>query len=132
MNEKRKLKVLLADDEPHIRTLMKATFESMGCEVTGEAGNGQEAMDMFRQNNPDIFVLDINMPVMDGKQVLKEIKSEFPDSFIVMLTSMSTMGLIQECLDAGASNYIRKDNAIQDIKKLIKESWKDFLEDKKQ
>ena len=124
MENKPKVTVLLVDDEPYIRKLMKATFESLGCKVTGEAENGQEGVDMFRQNNPDLCVLDIHMPVKDGIKALKEIKSEFPDAFVVMLATMSTIGLVRECLDAGAANFIRKDNAIQDIIKLIKQSWK--------
>lgn len=126
MSEKKKIKVLLADDEGHIRTLMKTVFASMGAETVAEASNGKEAVELYRKHKPHITVLDINMPVMDGKEALSVILSEFPDAFVIMLTSLSSMDVVKQCLDAGAANYLRKDTPISEIKKSIKESWVDF------
>ncbi|MDH5543432.1 MAG: response regulator transcription factor [Nitrospinota bacterium] len=123
MNEKKKVRVILAEDEFHIRELMKRVFLSMNTEVVAEAGNGSEAVNLYRQHKPDILLLDINMPQVDGRAALKQVMKEFPKAFVVMLTAVSSMNVVQECLDAGASCYIRKDTSLDEIKASIKESW---------
>ncbi len=124
MPEKRKIRVGLADDEIHIRMLMKKVFTSMGCEIVGEAKNGEEAVELYRREKPDIMLLDINMPVKTGDEALRDIVSEFPDAFVIMLTSQADVESVQKCLDAGAANYIRKDTPIAELKEIIKETWK--------
>ena len=73
MAEKKKIRVALADDEMHIRMLMKKVFSSMGCEIAGEAKNGAEAVELYRREKPNIMLMDINMPVKTGDEALKEI-----------------------------------------------------------
>ena len=124
MLEKRKIRVGLADDEIHIRMLMKKVFTSMGCEIAGEAKNGTEAVELYRREKPDIMLLDINMPIKTGDEALRDIVSEFPDAFVIMLTSQADVESVQKCLDAGAANYIRKDTPIAELKEIIKETWK--------
>lgn len=122
----KKIQVLLADDELHIRMLMKKVMESMNLEVVAEAKNGQEAVQLYRQHKPHIVFMDINMPIMDGKEALKAIKKEFPDSFVIMLTSLSAMDVVKDCLEAGAANYIRKDTPLNELKLYVKESWNEY------
>ncbi|HTL27045.1 MAG TPA: response regulator, partial [Burkholderiales bacterium] len=74
MSEKRKVRVLLADDESHVRLFVKTVVSSMGCQVVGEATNGKEALELFDQTSPDLVLLDINMPVMDGIAALKALR----------------------------------------------------------
>ena len=124
MPEKRKIRIGLADDEIHIRMLMKKVFTSMGCEIAGEAKNGTEAVELYRREKPDIMLLDINMPIKTGDEALRDIVSEFPDAFVIMLTSLADVESVQKCLDAGAANYIRKDTPIAELKEIIKETWK--------
>ena len=124
MPEKRKIRIGLADDEIHIRMLMKKVFTSMGCEIAGEAKNGTEAVELYRREKPDIMPLDINMPIKTGDEALRDIVSEFPDAFVIMLTSLADVESVQKCLDAGAANYIRKDTPIAELKEIIKETWK--------
>ena len=126
MPNPKKIKILLADDEPHIRVLMRTVMESMNAEVVAEAANGEEAVAIYREKKPDMVFLDITMPIMDGKTALKKILAEFPDACVIMLTSMSAMTTVKECLDAGAANYIRKDTPINELKRYIKESWTAF------
>jgi len=121
--ENRKPRVVLVDDETHIRMLMRTVMSTMGCEVIGEAANGQEAVDVFRKEKPDLLLLDINMPVKTGEEALKEILAEFPDAFVIMLTSLADIESVQNCLNLGATNYIRKDTPLREIKKIIKETW---------
>ncbi len=122
-NMKKKPKVVLADDEAHIRALMKAVMTSMNCEIIGEARNGQEASDLFSSRKPDIMLLDINMPVKTGEEALAEIIRGFPDAFVIMLSSVADMKSVSHCLDLGAANYIRKDTPVDGMKRIIKETW---------
>ncbi|HCY84552.1 MAG TPA: hypothetical protein DHV36_05390 [Desulfobacteraceae bacterium] len=124
---KQKIKVLLVDDERHIRMLMNKVMTSMNLEVVAEAANGHEAVEMYRTHKPHMVFLDINMPGMDGQEALKQIKSEYPDAFIIMLTSLSAMDIVTECLDLGAANYIRKDTPLNELKGYVKESWDDYI-----
>lgn len=121
-----KIKVLLADDELHIRVLIKKVLESMNLEIVAEAKNGEEAVQLYKKHRPHIVFLDINMPVMDGTEALKAIKKEFPNAFIIMLTSLSAMDVVKDCLEAGAANYIRKDTPLNELKLYVKESWDEY------
>lgn len=121
-----KIKVLLADDELHIRVLIKKVLESMNLEIVAEARNGEEAVQLYKKHRPHMVFMDINMPVMDGKEALKAIKKEFPDAFIIMLTSLSAMDVVKDCLEAGAANYIRKDTPLNELKLYVKESWDEY------
>ncbi len=123
MTNPQKPRILLADDEIHLRMLMKKVMTSMNCEIVGEAKNGMEAIELYKKEKPDLLLLDINMPVKTGEEALKEIVKEFPDAFIIMLTSLADMESVENCLNLGASNYIRKDTPLDEIKKIIKETW---------
>ncbi|MEO5378145.1 MAG: response regulator [Magnetococcus sp. DMHC-6] len=122
-----KVRVLVADDEAHIRQLIKGILIAMKTEVTAEAHNGLVALEKFRECQPHITLLDINMPVMDGLQTLRAIQKEKPGAMVIMLSSLATMGIVQDCLAAGAYDFIRKDTAIADIKAIIKNAWKHYL-----
>ena len=123
MTDTKKPRILLADDEAHLRLLMKTVMKSLNCEIVGEAKNGIEAVELFKKEKPDLLLLDINMPIKTGEDALKEIIDEFPDAFIIMLTSTADMETVENCLAYGAANYIRKDTPIEEMKKIIKETW---------
>jgi two-component system chemotaxis response regulator CheY len=123
---KKKPKVLLADDEAVVRMTMEKIMTSMKCDIAGEAKNGDEAVKFFREKRPDLLLLDINMPFKTGEEALKEILAEFPDAFVIMLTSLADKKSVENCLTLGAANYIRKDTPIHEIKRIIKETWKIF------
>lgn len=121
-----KKRVLIADDEIHIRTMMKGVIKMMGFDLAGEASNGSDAVNIFSKEKPDITLLDINMPQKNGIEALKEIMNIDPDAFVVMLTSVSDMESVNECITQGASHYIRKDTPLDQIKSIILESWNSF------
>jgi two-component system chemotaxis response regulator CheY len=123
MNDK--FRVVIADDENHIRMFIKSVIKTMGAEITGEARNGVEAVEMYRNTKPDIVLMDINMPQKTGEEALSEIISEFPDACVVMMTSVSDIETVQSCIEKGASNYIRKDTPIDQIKEIIRETLAD-------
>lgn len=125
--EARKLRVLLADDEKHVRTLIKAVLGTLGAEVVGEAEDGAQAVAAYRDKRPDLVLLDVNMPIKDGLAALREIVAFDPDATAIMLTSLSDMGTIQAALDAGAAQYIRKDTPVAELKQLLVEVWRDHV-----
>lgn len=126
MSEKKKLTVLIADDEAHIRLMLKTIMKSMNTDVVGEAKNGSEAVEIYKNQKPDISLFDINMPVMTGLDALQEIIKEYPDAFIIMMTSVANAETVEKCIECGASGYILKDTAIPEMKEMIKEAWKEY------
>ncbi|QAR33903.1 response regulator [Geovibrio thiophilus] len=120
-------RVIIADDEAHIRLIMKKVIQSINCELVGEAQNGFEAVELCRQFKVDIVLLDINMPKQTGTESIKFIKELQPNSLIIMLTSVADVETVDECLKYGAYNYIRKDTPIKEIRQIIVESWNSFL-----
>ncbi|NLJ27517.1 response regulator transcription factor [Desulforhabdus amnigena] len=124
--ETKKPRVMIADDERHCRVLMKAVMNSMRCEVVGEAGNGPETLELYRKLKPHLLLLDINMPMTAGDEVLKQIVQEFPNAFVIMLSSVVDMESVEKCLSLGAANYIRKDTPLEEIKQIIKDTWQVF------
>lgn len=128
MPNAKKPQVMIAEDEEHSRVLLKAVLHSMNCEVVGEAKNGAEAVELFKQLKPHLLLLDINMPLKTGEEVLQEIRSDFPNAFVIMVTSVSDLASVEQCLTLGAANFIRKDTPIAEIKAIIKESWQTFVQ----
>jgi two-component system, chemotaxis family, chemotaxis protein CheY len=123
-----KVRVLLVDDEFHVRTILKEMLADLNCEVVGEATTGVEAVEMFRQFQPDMMILDITMPQLSGEEVLMLIMTEFPDALVLILTSMTDENTVNSCLDLGAVNYIRKDTPLDEIKNIIRETLKYYYE----
>ena len=126
----RKTRALIADDEDHVRRLLKSIVQKMNCEIVGEARNGQEALDLFRKEKPDLLLLDINMPFKTGDEVMEVIMEEFPNSFVIMLSSIADAESVEKCLELGAVNYLRKDTPLAQMKKIIYDSWQHFKLDK--
>jgi len=126
--EKRKARVLIADDEPHIRSLISLIVTSLGAEVVAEASDGEQALSMYKQFSPDMVLLDINMPKMDGISVLKQIMAIDNRTLVVMLTSLNALEVVKECIDNGAWNYILKNTTAEELHKAISETWGEYME----
>ena len=80
-------RVLIVDDSPVIRKALKAILEKVGCEVAGEAGDGVEAVKLFRELNPDLVTLDMVMPLLGGVEALRMIKEISPQARVVMASA---------------------------------------------
>jgi response regulator NasT len=100
-------RVLIAEDEALIRLDLKEMLEEEGYEVIGEAGNGQQAVDLARELTPDIVILDVKMPVLDGISAAEKIVGE-SIAPVVMLTAFSQRELVERAVDAGAMAYVVK------------------------
>ena len=114
--------ILLVDDEAHIGKYVALILKQLGATKIVEATNGEEAIAIFQQQKPDVVLLDISMPLMNGLETLKKLKAIDPESTVIMLTSMVYRQSIDEALALGAANYIRKDNPKEEIAQAIKET----------
>lgn len=109
-------KVLLIEDEESLRRLYTKILTAKNYEVES-AANGEVALSLLKLYRPDVIVLDIVMPRYNGVEILKILKNdgELKSIPVVMLTALSEVRRITECLDMGAVGYITKDNAVEEI-----------------
>jgi DNA-binding NarL/FixJ family response regulator len=110
------LNVLLVDDHEIMRQGLRMLLEKQpDMEVAGEAKNGKEAIHLSDELQPDIIVMDVNMPGLDGADATRQIKKDHPDIKVVALSMHSKKGFIVEMLKAGASAYVLKENAFSEL-----------------
>ncbi len=102
------LKVLIADDALFMRNLLKDILEKSGFEVVAEATNGKEAVDLYREHNPDLVTMDIVMPLKSGIEALEEIIKENPEARVVMCSALGQESLVLEAVQCGAKDFIVK------------------------
>jgi len=108
--------ILLTDDEPHIRKFISLVLRQFENPRILEAANGAEAVELYKQHQPDLVLLDVNMPVLDGVQALTQIRALDPQAIVVMLTSLANRQTVEECARLGAADYIRKDTPREEMK----------------
>ena len=110
------IKVLLADDHSIVRAgLRRIVEESEDMTVVGEAADGREAIRMVRAEPPDVAVVDISMPQMDGLEVISRLTSEFPDLPIIILTMHDEEQYVVRAIEAGAMGYLTKQSAPEQL-----------------
>lgn len=114
--------ILLVDDEAHIRKYVGLILRQLGSPKIIEATNGEEGVAAYLRENPDLVLLDVNMPIMDGIETLKKLKEIDPECVVVMLTSLANRQTIEQAVELGASNYIRKDASRDEITKALTET----------
>jgi len=116
-------RVLVTDDALFMRVMLKNILTQHGYEVAGEATNGREAVEMYKNLKPDLVTMDITMPEMDGISAVREIKKIDPDARIVMVTAMGQKNLVVEAIQAGAKDFIVKpfqpERVIESVQKLL-------------
>jgi len=115
--------ILIVDDAAFMRMMIRDVLTKNGYEVLGEAENGQKAIEKYKELNPDLVIMDITMPEVDGIQAVKEIKKLSPDAKIVMCSAMGQQAMVIEAIQAGARDFIVKpfqaDRVIEAVKKVI-------------
>ena len=102
-------KILLVDDEAHIRKFVGLILRKICNPTIFEAGDGLAALALYAQEKPDLILLDVNMPNLDGLQTLERLRQIAPEANVVMLTSLTTRQTVEACARLGALDYIRKD-----------------------
>ncbi|CAH0649514.1 MULTISPECIES: response regulator transcription factor [Pseudomonas] len=113
-------KVLIVDDHPVIRLAVRMLMERHGYDVVGETDNGVAALQLTRQHLPDIVVLDIGIPKLDGLEVIARMASFSPGSKVLVLTSQAPGNFSMRCMQAGAAGYVCKQQELTELLSAIK------------
>lgn len=114
------LKALVVDDHPFIRASVKVVLASAGFTVVAEASNGVEALQLARQHVPEIILLDISMPLLDGVGVIERVANLRLPCKILVLTGLEPAFYAQRCMRAGAHGYISKSDDLKELSRAIK------------
>ena len=118
----RSCRIMICDDQPAFREVLRAVLElEDGLEVVGEAANGAEAIEGVRHLQPDVLLLDVAMPVMDGIEALPEVVQAAPDTVVVVLTGVTSAQVRQRALDAGASVVLEKGTDLDAMTRCVRE-----------
>lgn len=116
------MRVLVVDDAMFMRMMLKEILSKNGYEVVGEAGNGREAIEKYIELRPDLVLLDITMPEMDGITALKEIKHIDPQAVVVVCSAMGQQAMVIEAIQNGALDFIVKpfqqNRVIESLKRI--------------
>jgi DNA-binding NarL/FixJ family response regulator len=113
------LKVLIVDDHEALRAGVRSVLESRGIEVCGEAANGQEALAKAVQFQPDLIILDITMPVLDGFTAAREITKRLPGVGILLLSMHESASMVNIAKSSGARGYVAKSEGIARLIKAV-------------
>lgn len=120
------IKVLVADDHTILRQGIKALLDNQaGIEVIGEAKDGREALALIERLLPDVVLMDIGMPGLNGLEATRRIKKKFPGIKVLVLTMYTNEEYVFQILNAGANGYLVKETAFQDLISAIKAVYRD-------
>ena len=115
--------ILICDDAAFMRMMIKDILTKNGYNVVGEAENGLKAVEKYSETKPDLVLMDITMPEMDGIQALKQIKEQDPGATVIMCSAMGQQAMVIESIQAGAKDFIVKpfqaDRVIEAVKKVV-------------
>jgi len=115
--------ILIADDLQFIKLVLRDLVEKAGFRVVGEASNGEEVVELYQDKRPDVVLMDITMPKMDGLTALKKILETDPGANIIMCSALGQQTLIVQALQMGAKDFIvkpfRPERVIGSIKKIL-------------
>lgn len=126
----RKLRIVLADDHRIMRQgLIMLLEEEPDLEVVGEAANGREAVELTRQHRPDVVIMDISMPVLNGIEATRQITVEMPDVRVIGLSMHETADMGQAMREAGAAGYLAKGGPLDALTAAIREAAGGVSED---
>jgi len=115
--------ILIVDDAAFMRMMIKDVLVKNGFTIAGEAENGLKAVDKYKELNPELVIMDITMPEVDGIQAVKEIKKIDPSAKIIMCSAMGQQAMVIEAIQAGAKDFIVKpfqaERIIEAVKKVL-------------
>ncbi len=123
------IRLVLVDDQSLIRRGLRALLKTdPELEVVGEAENGKEAIDLVKTLQPDLILMDVRMPVMDGVQSTSEICQSFPQTKVLVLTTFDDREYVNQALQAGASGYLLKDTPFEELTQAIRLVYKGYTQ----
>ncbi|MGE4282161.1 MAG: response regulator [Clostridia bacterium] len=116
-------RILVVDDAAFMRMMIKDILTKNGFDVVGEAENGAKAIEKFKELTPDLTIMDITMPEVDGIQAVKEIKATNGDAKVIMCSAMGQQAMVIESIQAGARDFIVKpfqaERVVEAVRKVI-------------
>ncbi|AWI12160.1 MULTISPECIES: response regulator [Bacillaceae] len=116
-------RILIVDDAAFMRMMIKDILVKNGYEVVGEASDGAQAVEKFKELNPDLVTMDITMPEVDGIAALKQIRAIDPNAKVIMCSAMGQQAMVIDAIQAGAKDFIVKpfqaDRVLEAIKKTL-------------
>ena len=116
-------KVMICDDAAFMRMMIKDILTKNGYEIAAEAENGQKAVEKYPEAKPDLVLMDITMPEMDGIQALKAIKAADPSATVIMCSAMGQQAMVIESIQSGAKDFIVKpfqqDRVLEAVRKVV-------------
>ncbi len=115
--------ILICDDAAFMRMMIKDILTKNGYNVAAEAENGAKAVEKYNEVKPDLVLMDITMPEMDGIQALKKIKENDPSALVIMCSAMGQQAMVLESIQAGAKDFIVKpfqaDRVLEAVQKVV-------------
>ncbi len=115
--------ILICDDAAFMRMMIKDILTKNGYNIAGEAENGSVAVDKYKELKPDLVLMDITMPEMDGIQALKKIRENDPSASVIMCSAMGQQAMVIEAIQSGAKDFIVKpfqaERVIEAVKKVV-------------
>ena len=115
--------ILICDDAAFMRMMIKDILTKNGYNVAAEAENGAKAVEKYNEVKPDLVLMDITMPEMDGIQALKKIKENDPSALVIMCSAMGQQAMVIESIQAGAKDFIVKpfqaDRVLEAVRKVV-------------
>lgn len=116
-------KIMICDDAAFMRMMIKDILTKNGYNVVGEAENGAKAVEKYQELKPDLVLMDITMPEMDGIQALKAIKAADPSATVIMCSAMGQQAMVIESIQSGAKDFIVKpfqqDRVLEAVRKVV-------------
>lgn len=118
----RGLRVLIVDDEPHVRVYLRMMMRKLGVETTWEVGNGDDAVGLYQQHQPDVVLLDVNLPFVPGTEILRRLLEIDPEAAVIVVTSDQSGDTIRKVSDLGAMSYVLKQLPPAQMKEILAEA----------
>ena len=123
-NDKKSIRIMLVDDHEVLRSGLKYIIDVIDTiEVVGEASNGVEAVQLYKELKPDVVLMDLVMPEMDGVEATRRITEENPDACVIILSSFQEEDMVQEALEAGAVSYLIKNVTSAELTSAIEKAF---------
>jgi len=124
MNDSQPIRVFIVDDHAMLRSGLRQFVESIdGMILAGEARNGAEAVDKCNLNPPDVILMDLMMPVMNGVEATRQIIRSNPGMKVIVLTSFHEQDLVEEALQAGATGYLLKNVSVEELAQAVRSAY---------
>lgn len=113
---------LIVDDEPHVRAFIRLLLKELGISECWEAADGEQALELVARHQPELVLLDVNLPVMGGLEMLAKLQVDVPETPVIMMSSESALKTVANAARLGASAYVLKHNPRAETLKTLREA----------